>query len=321
MFELINHWVLWLLPLPLLIYFVFPRTQTIINQKKLKIPFAQDLLQAGVATTQQPQRSWLILPALVAWSLLIIAAARPQWIGDAVEIPTKGRDLMLAVDLSGSMRKQDMIINGQRLNRLLTVQALASEFIKRRQGDRIGLILFGDQAYLQAPLTFDLTTVSTLLNEAQIGLAGRLTAIGDAIGLAVKRLQNRPEEDRVLILMTDGANTAGEIEPLRAAELAERKKVKIYTIGIGGEATFFDQGDLDEPTLKAIAKKTHGQYFRARSPRELQHIYQEIEKLEPIEQDVQLFRPKKSLYYWFLLGAMILASLIYLYSGHRKACF
>ena len=316
MIEFASLWVFWLLPLPLLVYFLAPKAQKSVTSKKLHVPFAADFEQIGLSQQSQSTRKWLIFPALLAWALLITAAARPQWLGDAVEIPTKGRDLMLAIDLSGSMQERDMMIGGQRLNRLQTVQILGAEFIKRRQGDRIGLILFGDQAYLQSPLTFDLDTIITLLNETQIGLAGKMTAIGDAIGLAIKRLQKRPEEDRVLILMTDGANTAGEIDPARAAELAARKKVRIYTIGIGGNPNFFRQSDLDEPSLKNIAKLTNGQYFRARSPKELQHIYQLIDELEPIDQEMQLFRPKKSLYYWFLLAALLLSGQIFWLKNH-----
>ena len=311
MIEFVNLWAFALLPLPLLVRFFLPKAQQLLNRNKLTIPFADDFSQAGLDLTTTHNRTWLIFPALFAWCLLITAAANPKWLGDMVEIPTKGRDLMLAVDLSGSMQETDMIVNQQRISRLMTVQILAADFIKRRQGDRMGLILFGDQAYLQSPLTFDLTTVATLLAESEIGLAGKMTAIGDAIGLAVKRLQERPEEDRVLILMTDGANTAGAILPLRAAELAARKKVKIYTIGIGNPR-YSLRSDLDEPTLRAIAKQTKGRYFRARSPQELKQIYQEIEALEPIDQEVQLFRPKKSLYYWLLLASLIIAGQVFL---------
>ncbi|TNE93284.1 MAG: VWA domain-containing protein, partial [Gammaproteobacteria bacterium] len=192
-------------------------------------------------------------------------------------------------------------------------------FVERRQGDRLGLILFGTRPYLQTPLTFDRQTMNTLLNEAQIGFAGESTAIGDAIGLAVKRLQSRPENHRVLILLTDGANSAGEAQPLEAAEIAAREGITIYTIGIGAEVvverSFFGSRrinpsrDLDETTLTAIADKTGGRYFRARNPDELQQIYAQLDQLEPVEQEAETLRPTKALFYW-PLGVALLCSLL-----------
>ena len=227
---------------------------------------------------------------------------------------------MLAVDLSGSMEEQDFILNNQRVDRLTATKWVAGDFISRRAGDRIGLILFGTQAYLQTPLTFDRKTVVTLLNESAIGLAGDNTAIGDAIGLAVKRLGDQQTSNRVLILLTDGANTAGEVSPIKSAELAAEKNLKIYTIGIGADEmivrSFFGSQrvnpskDLDEETLTAIAKKTGGRYFRARDADELNQIYQILDQLEPVEKDKQYFRPKTELFYWPLGLALLLAAII-----------
>jgi Ca-activated chloride channel family protein len=187
-------------------------------------------------------------------------------------------------------------------------------------GDRLGLILFGTQAYLQTPLTFDRKTVMTLLNESAIGLAGDNTAIGDAIGLAVKRLKNQPANSRVLILMTDGANTAGEVSPLKAAELAADNQLKIYTIGIGADEmivrSFFGSHkvnpsrDLDEDTMIKIAKSTGGRYFRARNTDELNNIYMLLDKLEPVEKDKQYFRPRSELYFWPLSLALIITGFL-----------
>jgi len=167
-----------------------------------------------------------LILGILTWVMLITAAARPVWIGDTVALPMAGRDLMMAVDLSGSMQEQDFILNGEVVDRLVATKAVAGEFIRKRTGDRIGLVLFGDQAYLQAPLTFDRQTVLQLLNESALGLAGERTAIGDAIGLSLKRLQDSLEKNRVLILMTDGANTAGSVSPLEAAEMAAWKRRK-----------------------------------------------------------------------------------------------
>ena len=203
---------------------------------------------------------------------------------------------------------------------MVATQWVGGEFIQRRVGDRLGLILFGRQAYLQTPLTFDRETVRTLLHEAVIGLAGKETAIGDAIGLAVKRLQDNDINSRVLILLTDGANTAGEVEPIKAAELAAQHGLKIYTIGIGADemvvSSFFGKqrvnpsADLDEKTLTAIAEKTGGRYFRARDTQQLEQIYHLLDKLEPLEKEAQTFRPTAALYAWPLGLALLLASLL-----------
>jgi len=201
------------------------------------------------------------------------------------------------------------------VERLTAVKAVAGDFIERREGDRIGLILFGAQAYLQTPLTFDRKTVRTLLFEAAVGLAGRETAIGDAIGLAVKRLRDQPAESRVLILLTDGANTTGSIQPLKAAELAARAGVRIYTIGVGSEVRGpfglpMAGASIDEGTLRTIAKTTGGQYFRARDVAGLQAIYSMLDELEPAASDEQTFRPVKELFQWPLATALLLSALL-----------
>lgn len=311
-------WLLSLLPLPLLIRWLLPAHRPV-EQAALKVPFLDDFSEGETRVISQTGR-WPFLAAVVAWILLIAACTRPQWLGEPIEQAVSGRDLMLAVDLSGSMEVQDFVINKQAVDRLTATKWVAGDFINRRVGDRIGLILFGTQAYLQTPLTFDRKTVMTLLDESAIGLAGDNTAIGDAIGLAVKRLKNQDVNSRVLILMTDGANTAGEVSPLKAAELAAENQLKIYTIGIGADEmlvrSFFGaqrvnpSQDLDEKTLTAIAEKTGGVYFRARNTDELNKIYQLLDQLEPVEKDKQYFRPRSELYYWPLAGALLLAAAI-----------
>ena len=232
------------------------------------------------------------LPYVTVWLLLLFAAARPQWLGEPLPLPTSGRDLLLAVDVSGSMDYPDMQWQGEELTRLELVKVLLGDFIEQRHGDRVGLILFGSKAYLQAPLTFDRRTVRVWLDEARVGIAGSNTAIGDAIGLAVKRLRERPTNSRVLVLITDGANNGGELDPLLAATLAAEESVRIHTIGIGavpeeGRAQPFrlQSGlDLDEPTLRAIAEQTGGEYFRAASSAELKAIGAALDRLEPAAQ-------------------------------------
>lgn len=309
-------WLLAALPLPLIIRWLLPATLPI-EDAALKVPFLEDF-SAVPSQAVLPSKKWPLVLMALAWCLLIIASTRPQWLGEPVEQAMTGRDLMLIVDLSPSMEAQDMVLNKTFVDRLTVIKSVAGEFIRRRVGDRIGLILFGTQPYLQTPLTFDRKTVATLLNESVIGMAGDKTAIGDAIGLAVKRLKNQPADSRVAILLTDGANTAGEVSPLKAAELAAQNKLKLYTIGVGADEmlvrSFFGSrkvnpsADLDENTLVKVAETTGGRYFRARNTDELNNIYMLLDKLEPVEKDKQYFRPRTELYFWPLALALALAA-------------
>ncbi|PIE00556.1 MAG: BatB protein [Thiothrix nivea] len=322
MYEFAWWWLFVCLPLPLLVRWLWkPAADE--RGVALRVPFLHEFNSGNV----QGGRSWTtwltLVLATIAWLALVTAAARPVWVGEVAALPVSGRDLMLAVDLSGSMQEQDFQVNRRVVDRLYATKVVAGEFLARREGDRIGLVLFGDQAYLQAPLTFDRQTVRTLLNEAAIGLAGERTAIGDAIGLALKRLQDRPNKDRVLILMTDGANTAGTVSPMEAAEMAAAEGLKIYTVGIGSESqqarsifgfNLINQtAELDEKLLRAIAGKTGGKYFRARDTAEFQRIYAELDRLEPVEQEAESWRPQQELFRWPLLlafGCGLLAFLV-----------
>jgi Ca-activated chloride channel family protein len=309
-------WLIAALPLPLLAASLLPRARTA-PEAALRFPFFSALQQ--VRGSPVPPRSRLrLLLAVLAWFLLVIAAARPQWIGETIHLPVSGRSLMLAVDISGSMQTEDMLINGRPVTRLSAVKRVAGEFIEQREGDRLGLILFGDQAYLQTPLTFDRRTLQILLNEAAIGLAGKSTAIGDAIGLAVKRLRGQPEKNRVLILLTDGTNTAGSVDPMKAADLAASEGVRIYTIGVGADVRvpgpfrlLLSAGsELDEAALEAIAQKTDGRYFRARDTRSLQQIYALLDEIEPVSEDEQSYRPVEEMYAWPLALALLFSLLL-----------
>jgi Ca-activated chloride channel family protein len=305
-------WILAVLPLPLAAYYLLPREQ-VRPVSALRVPFFNAIADVDLGPVA-PRRARALLGAL-AWVLLVAAGTRPQLIGDPIALPMEGRDLMLAVDISGSMVEQDMVIGNRRVARLTAVKAVAGDFIERREGDRIGLILFGSQAYLQAPLTFDRKTVRTLLFEAAVGLAGRETAIGDAIGLAVKRLRQQAAENRILILLTDGTNTAGSIAPSKAAELAAQEGVRIYTIGVGSESRgpfglAMGGSSIDEGTLQAIAKATGGRYFRARDVQDLQEIYGMLDELEPVVSDEQTFRPVRELFQWPLAAALVLSALL-----------
>jgi len=316
MIEFAWPYVFLCLPLPWLVRRFMPLVDAS-RQAALRMPFLdelEDLPSSHRIATANPGILWLVI---AAWVLLVTAAARPQWLGEPIELAMSGRDLMLAVDLSGSMQIQDFKLNGRAVDRLTATKFVAGQFIERRAGDRIGLILFGDSAYLQAPLTFDRKTVHTLLEESAIGLAGEKTAIGDAIGLAIKRLRGNPENQRILILLSDGANTAGEVQPLQAAELAVKEKLKIYTIGVGADEMvirdFFGtrrvnpSEDLDENTMTALATKTGGRYFRARDTEELEKIYAMLDELEPVEKDKRYYRPRAELFPWPLGFALIVA--------------
>jgi len=319
MIHFVWPWAFILLPLPWLIYKFWPPALAA-EEAALWVPTLAPF--AGVQHQRSRRKGrWQLPLALCCWLLLLGATARPQWLGDPIELPVSGRNLLLAVDLSGSMQTEDFYLDGETVNRLTALKAVAGKFIQQRVGDRLGLILFGDQPYVQVPLTFDRRTVEQLLDEAAIGLAGQKTAIGDAIGLAVKRLDGGTGEEQVLILLTDGANTAGQLKPLKAAELAAAEGLKIYTIGLGAETMevrgfFFNQtvnpsADLDEETLTAIAQQTGGRYFRARDTNQLAKIYAELDRLEPVERDHNVYRPISELYPW-PLGLVLFFSLLLL---------
>ena len=309
-------WALAALPLPLLARFLPPAQPA--AGSALRLPRLQASGALELAGSPRRHRLGLTL-AWLAWALLVLATARPEWLGDPVRLPVAGRDLMLAVDVSGSMENQDYLLDGRPANRLDVVKSVAGRFIERRQGDRLGLILFGSRAYLQTPLTQDRATVQTMLDESVIGLAGRETAIGDAIALAVKRRRDREDDNRVLILLTDGTQTAGTLAPQEAAKLAAQAGVRVYTIGIGGGAlgvqTPFGMlrrqaSDLDPATLEAIAQATGGRYFQAMDTARLEAIYEELDRLEPSERDTRTFRPLQSLYVWPAGAALMLALVV-----------
>ncbi|MGF1726177.1 vWA domain-containing protein [Photobacterium nomapromontoriensis] len=313
MFEFTWLWALVLLPLP---FFVYRFSKPSIQPSAIRLP----KLPTGLGQQQQTSR-WLIGLMTVAWLSLIVALARPVWYGDPIEINPEHRDMMLAVDLSGSMAIEDMITNnGDSIDRLTAVKKVLHDFIGKRQGDRLGLVVFANHAYLQTPLTFDRNTVQQQLDRTVLGLIGQSTAIGEGLGVATKTFIESDAPQRVIILLSDGANTAGVIDPIEAAELAARSNVTIYTIGVGAEEmqqrSFFStrtvnpSQDLDEKMLTRIAKMTGGQYFRARSPQELEQIYQLIDQLQPINNAQQTWRPRQELFRFPLAIALLLSVII-----------
>lgn len=309
-------WVVVLLPLPWLLRRWW---RPAAPGQALHLPQPGLQLAKVGATAPNSVTPWLLA---LAWLCLLAAAARPQWIGPPQSQQRSGRALMMAVDLSGSMQTPDMQLGGQSVSRFVAVEAIAGDFISRRSGDELGLILFGSQAFLVTPLSYDLSAVRAQLRGAAVGLAGTETAIGDAIAVAVKRLSALPEQARVLVLLTDGVNNAGNITPREAAKAAKAAGVRIYTIGIGanqmrvpgffGSRMVNPSAQLDADMLTGIATETGGRFFRATDSRELAAAYQAIDALEPMPQHGPALRPRHELFRWPLATSVLLLLLVLL---------
>jgi len=316
--EFIWPWSAFFWLIPIFIRLIKPKENLV---RVLRVPFYKRISDLPQTELYEGRKIKTFLFFLIIWSFFVLAAMRPQWVGDPTEIPISGRSVMLAVDLSGSMKEKDLKLNGDAVTRLEIVKSVLRPFIERRKGDRLGLILFGSQAYLQTPLTFDIKTLTQMLEESELGLAGEKTAIGNAIGLAIKKMKDLADEEKVLILLTDGQNTAGEVSPEDAGLSAKETGIKIHTIGIGADEawvrTFFGKqkvnpsAELDEFMLQSLSQKTGGNYFRARNKEELERIYEMIDEIEPIEKEKKIFRPRKALFFW-PLGIGVLAVFIIL---------
>ncbi len=315
MITLAWPWLLLLIPLPLLVY-LLPRKNN--NRTSAALIMPQLFQSSSVMVTSQTSKKSPLVILSLCWLLTVLALSQPQWLGDAIDIPTEGREMMIAVDLSGSMQIEDMSLHGNTVNRLDMLKVVLGNFIERRIGDRLGLILFADDAYMQTPMTFDRKTVKQMLDESVLGLVGRKTAIGDAIALAVKRFDAKQNSNKVLLLLTDGQNTAGKITPEQALELAIAKDITIYSIGIGADVMLQQSlfgtrrvnpsSELDEQTLTKLAQQTGGKYFRAKDSQGMELIYSALDQLEPVEQDQQQMRPLTALFYWPLSLAFILSA-------------
>jgi Ca-activated chloride channel family protein len=312
--EFVWWWALILLPLPLLVYKLLARES---QQAEIKLAYLPDNTHSN-----KPKQKLQKTLSIAIWTLLIIACARPVWFGDPIEFQPKYRDLMLVVDLSGSMQKEDMNLDGEFTDRLTAVKKVLSDFVAKRKGDRLGVVLFGDHAYLQTPLTADRQAVIQQINQTVIGLVGQSTAMGDGIGLGTKTFVDSNAPQRVMVLLSDGGNTAGVLDPIEAAEIAKKYNATIYTVGVGaGEMMvkeFFmtrkvdTAADLDEKTLTQIAEVTGGQYFRARDTEQLENIYETINQLEPVSNDTQTWRPQSEWFRYPLSAALGLSVLLFL---------
>lgn len=319
-------YLLVLFPLPYLLNYFAKKaasySQENINNKTnlsegLYMPFYSELLNSSNYNTMAKSNkiSLILLVKSAIWLLLILSIMRPVFIDKLIALPIPAHDIIMAIDISGSMAAEDMS-ERTRQTRLDVVKNIAHEFIEKRQADRMGLIFFGSQAFVSSPLTLDQKSLHSFLDKTQIGFAGQRTAIGDAIGLGIKRLEsgNNLDNTRFIILLSDGSNTSGDVNPLEAAKVASENKIKIYTIGIGKNSqNIFDiqSGmDLDEETLKAIAKTTNGKYFHATSSNALARIYNEINTLEANTEEIKTLRPEIEYFIYPLLLAFSLSLLL-----------
>jgi Ca-activated chloride channel family protein len=314
MIELAWPWALALLPLPLLAWWLLPPHRE--RSASVEVPFFQ---QMAAASGQTPQAGAVVLRRLplqmivaaIVWVLLVVALARPQWVGDPITRDVAARDLMLAVDISGSMDQTDFrATEGQTLQRLAGVKRVIGDFIARRRGDRVGLILFGTKAYVQVPFTQDLATTRALLDQAQVGMAGQQTAIGDAIGLSINLFAASKATQKVLILLTDGNDTASRVPPAQAADIARQRGLVVHTIGVGDPAAS-GENRVDLDVLRQVASTTGGRFFRAEDGAQLEAIYGEIDRLAPVKVETLSWRPKLPLFQWPLGIAVVLTLLLW----------
>lgn len=307
-------WWAWLaLPLPWFVYRFWPPLP---KPGGVQIGYLSD-------SESSPAQASPVLKLLLclSWFMLIAACARPIWLGDPITFHPKQRDLMLVVDLSGSMAQEDMKLGDEYIDRLSATKTVLKHFIQKRQGDRLGLILFADHAYLQTPLTFDRQTIEKQLDRTVIGLVGQQTALGDGIGLATKTFIDDDAPQRVMIVLSDGSNNAGVLSPNEAAQLAKKYHATIYTVGLGAGEMLVKQffmtrkvntaEDLDEKTLQQVADLTGGQYFRARDTEDLEQIYNTINQLEPVTGQSQTWRPQTDWFHYPLAASLVLSLIVF----------
>lgn len=313
MWQLDYPWLLLLLPLPWLAYRYLPAYNE--ARSAVRVPFFAAMSRAvgeapGIVGSRR--NHWQLLLSFLVWALILLAAARPVFVEKPIERQQPVRDLMLAIDLSQSMETEDFTnASGAKINRLAAVKEVVQGFIDKRKDDRLGLIVFGTGAYPQAPLTLDHASLSLLLADTGIGMAGPNTAIGDAIGLSLKLLDKAHEQERVLILLTDGNDTSSAITPGHAAEMAANKGVIIHTIGIG-DPSASGEAKVNLSALEQIAKTTGGQFFRAEDRNALDQVYATLDRLTPHQVKTLSHQPQRELFYWPLGAAVTLLGLYHL---------
>jgi Ca-activated chloride channel family protein len=321
--EFAHPWALLLLPLPLIVWRLAPPQRDRVSA--MRVPFFEQIAAAAGSDARAGavvmRRRWLqMLVAVVAWLLLVAGLAKPEWVGEPIVRTEAARDIMLALDLSGSMDYVDFPgEEGRYVSRFEAVQRVVDRFVAERESDRIGLIVFGTRAYLQLPFTRDLETARALVDLMEVGMAGPKTALGDSIGLAINAFENSEVDDRLLILLTDGNDTASKMTPINAAEIANLNGVEIYTIGIGNtEATGEDRVDFD--TLATIARRTGGEFFNAEDEAGLDAVYRRIDETAVADVRTQSWRPRESLVHWpaGIAVVLVLAAYLVLLAGSRR---
>lgn len=315
-------WVFVLLPLPWVVHRFLPVRRA--SRIAVRVPFGERLQaasQQGSALRKASRGVRRKLLPFVVWILVLIALARPQWIESPITREKPTRDLLLLVDLSGSMLHEDFTgPAGETVDRLTAVKSVLGEFLSKRDGDRVGLVVFGDSPFLQAPFSTDLQLSEQLLNETAIGMAGPKTAFGDAIGLGVTLFQNSDAPAKTMIALTDGNDTASQVPPVEASRIARQEGIRIHTVAIGDPTTVGEE-KLDVESLRRVAEGTTGKYFFAGDRDELEGIYEELDKIETRKVDVISYRPRKELYFWCLLVALLLWMLdktMILLTGRRR---
>ncbi len=323
MLELAYPLLLILLPLPWLISKILPAHRE--SVPAIRVPFFQAITSAAGAyvgegsVIRRRSRLRSVLLA-IGWILLVAALAKPQWVGEPITRTETARDIMLAIDLSGSMDYVDFDNDAEqaKIQRLDAVRQVVDEFVATREQDRIGLIVFGSKAFLQLPFTRDLETARQMVALMDVGIAGPRTAIGDAIGLSIRSFEESQVEQRLLILLTDGNDTASNMTPVNAAAIAKTHGVEIFTIGVGDpEATGEDR--VDFAALEEISARTNGEFFRAGNVTALKDVYQRIDDMVPSEVKTQTWRPRQSLVHWPLGMIVSLGMLTLLTGALRRA--
>lgn len=309
MLSLALPWILLLLPAPLLVWRFLPPYRD--SVPAIRIPFFRTVTQAAGLEAQQGavilRRSrFQMAVAIVVWALLVLALARPERLGDPIVIETAARDMVLALDISGSMDERDFVArDGTRLQRLEAVKSVMRQFITERDGDRIALIIFGTKAFVQAPFTEDLQSLAGFLDQTIVGMAGPNTALGDAIGLTIRTFESSDVDQRLMILLSDGADTSSRMTPVNAAALAAERGVTIYTIGVGDpEGSGEDRVDLG--ALEDIASRTGGQFFYASDETALDEVYGQIDTQNPRKVETTSYRPTEDLAHIPLAMALVL---------------
>jgi Ca-activated chloride channel family protein len=307
-------WLFVLLPLPWLLRRFLPKYRA--PRPAVYVPFMGRLRRVtgqegsrGSPTARRALIQWLFLPT--TWLVLVVALARPQWLEEPVVIEQPMRDMLVALDLSGSMETKDFAgEDGEVVDRLAAAKQVLDEFLSRRDGDRVGLVFFGTAAYVQAPFTADLDVVRELLDEAQVRMLGPRTAMGDAIGTAISLFERSEVDERVLIVLTDGNDTGSLLPPVRAAEVAADNGITIHTVAMGDPEAAGEQA-LDEDTLEQVATSTGGQFFHANDRDELESIYEALDGLNPRKVETRSYRPQSEMYHWPLAVAVLLSLVLF----------